>query len=293
MPKEKTKKRQFSHAIQKEASVLLSHVNKTKIPQILPYLFWLLPIAMIASSYLLIFNNLPSPTNLGKYDIPQATKIYDRNNKLIYDIYAEQNRTAVPLTQIPKHLQQATIAIEDKNFYSHKGINPIGGMLRAFIATITGKQLQGGSTITQQLVKSALLTPERSIIRKIKEIILSFWVEILYPKEKILEMYLNQVPYGGTAWGVETASEKYFGKNVKDLTLSEASLLAGLPQAPTLYSPFGAHPEYAIERQKEVLRRMTEDGYITKEQADNAKKESLKFVPPARTTSDKIRRRYG
>lgn len=281
MPEEKTKKHQFTPGIKKKASTLLTSVQNTKIKSKLPYLFWLLPFFMVASSYLLIFKDLPSPTKLGNYDVPQATKIYDRNDKLIYDIYAEQNRTAVALAQIPKHLQQATIAIEDKNFYSHQGINPIGGMLRAAVATITGKQLQGGSTITQQLVKSALLTPERSIIRKIKEIILSFWVEMLYPKDKILEMYLNQVPYGGTAWGVETASEKYFGKNVKNLSLSEASLLAGLPQAPTLYSPFGAHPEYAIERQSEVLRRMTEDGYITKEQAENAKKETLTFIPPA------------
>jgi len=231
-------------------------------------------------SYFVIFKDLPSPSKLTSGDIPLATKIYDRNNILLYDIFVEQNRTPVPLSQMPEKLRQATIAIEDKNFYSHQGINPIGGILRAFIATITGKQLQGGSTITQQLVKSALLTPERSIPRKLKEMVLAFWVEILYPKDKILELYLNQVPYGGTSWGVETAAEKYFGKNVRDLSLAESALLAGLPQAPTLYSPFGSHPELSKKRQKDVLRRMVEDKYITKEEAEIAEKEELVFIKP-------------
>lgn len=241
------------------------------------YAFWLLPLGLVLFSYILIFKDLPSPTRLGSYDIPISTKIYDRNGKLLFDIFADQNRTPVPLSDIPPSVQQATIAIEDKDFYRHGGISPIGGMLRAIWATATGKQLQGGSTITQQLVKSALLTPERTVTRKIKEIILAFWVEILYPKDKILELYLNQVPYGGTAWGIETAAEKYFGKSVKDLTLAEASLLAGLPQAPTLYSPFGAHPELSRERQREVLRRMVEDGYISQEQADVAFEELLVY----------------
>lgn len=241
------------------------------------YAFWLLPLAIVILSYLLILKDLPSPAKLGSYDIPLSTKIYDRNGKLLFDIFADQNRTPVPLDQIPKNLQEATIAIEDKDFYRHGGVSPVGGMVRAGWATITGRKLQGGSTITQQLVKSALLTPERTITRKMKEIILAFWVEILYPKDKILELYLNQVPYGGTAWGIETAAEKYFGKTVGDLSLAQATLLAGLPQAPTLYSPFGARPELAKERQKEVLRRMVEDRYIDQAQADRAFAQELKF----------------
>ena len=248
--------------------------------RLITYLFWLLPLGLLVGSYLLILKDLPSPTKLGSYDIPISTKIYDRNEKLLFDIFAEQNRTPVPLSDIPKYVQQATIAIEDKDFYRHGGINPLGGVARAIVATVTRGSLQGGSTITQQLVKSALLSPERSVTRKVKEIILAFWVELLYPKDKILEMYLNQVPYGGTAWGIETASEKYFGKKAKDLTLAEAALLAGLPQAPTLYSPFGAHPEKAKLRQGEVLRRMTEDGYITGNQAEEAKKQTLIFTKP-------------
>jgi len=241
------------------------------------YAFWLLPLSLIFASYLLIFKDLPSPASLGKYDIPLATKIYDRNGKLLFDIFVSQNRTAVPLSDMPLYVRQATISIEDKNFYQHQGINPIGGMLRGLLASITGKGLQGGSTITQQLVKSALLNPERTITRKIRELILATWVELLYPKDKILELYLNQVPYGGTAWGVESAAERYFGKSVKELDLAQATLLAGLPQAPTLYSPFGAHPEYAKTRQKEVLDRMVGDRYITKAQADQAAVEPLVY----------------
>ncbi|MFH0749950.1 MAG: PBP1A family penicillin-binding protein [Candidatus Gottesmanbacteria bacterium] len=244
------------------------------------YAFWLLPVACVLIVYLTIFKDLPSPQKLGVYDVPLTTKIYDRKGSLLFDIFTDQNRSLVPLSTIPTYVQQATIAIEDKDFYRHGGINPIGGILRAASATILGKQLQGGSTITQQLVKSALLTPKRTITRKIKEIILASWVEIVYSKDKILEMYLNQVPYGGTAWGISTASEKYFGKSVKDLTLAEAALLAGLPQAPTLYSPFGNNPELAIQRQKDVLRRMTEDGYITKEEAEDAKNTPLIFTKP-------------
>lgn len=251
--------------------------RKRKILRYLSYAFWILPISLVLVSYLLILKDLPSPAKLSNYDIPIATKIYDRKGELLFDIFAEQNRTPVPLKTMPKYLQQATISIEDKEFYKHQGVNPIGGVLRAITASVMRRKLQGGSTITQQLVKSALLSPERTIVRKIKEVILAFWVEALFSKDKILELYLNQVPYGGTAWGVETAAEKYFGKPVKDLSLAEASLLAGLPQAPTLYSPFGAHPELAKQRQHEVLRRMTEDKYITKQQADDAFAQELVF----------------
>jgi 1A family penicillin-binding protein len=239
--------------------------------------FWLLPFLFVLLSYLFIFKDLPSPAKLAQYNVPIATKIYDRNGNLLFDIFADQNRTPVLLSEMPKYLQEATISIEDKDFYKHQGINLVGGILRALVVDVTHGELQGGSTITQQLVKSELLSPEQTVTRKIKEIILSFWVETLYSKDKILEMYLNQVPYGGTAWGVESAAEQYFGKKVEDLTLAECALLAGLPQAPTSYSPFGAHPEYAIIRQKEVLKRMVEDKYITQKQADDAAGEPLVY----------------
>lgn len=241
------------------------------------FVFWLFPAMLIAVFYWFILRDLPSPARLGRYDVPLATKIYDRNGELLFDIFADQNRSPVPLSDIPKIVRDATIAIEDKTFYQHSGINPIGGVVRALYASVLNKKLQGGSTITQQLVKSALLTPERTITRKLKEFLLAPTVELLYSKDKILEMYLNTVPYGGTAWGIETAAEKYFGVSIKDVTLAQAAILAGLPQAPTLYSPFGAHPELAKERQKEVLRRMAEDGYITKEQAETAANEPIEY----------------
>ncbi|MBI2325933.1 transglycosylase domain-containing protein, partial [Candidatus Collierbacteria bacterium] len=143
----------------------------------------------------------------------------------------------------------------------------------------TGKRLEGGSTITQQLVKNALLADtNRTITRKIREAVLSLITEFVYTKDQILEMYLNQAPYGGTTYGIETASQIYFGKSAKNLSVAEAALLAGLPQAPTKYSPFGANPDLAINRQRQVLRRMNEDGYLSKEQLDEAQNQKLIFV---------------
>ncbi len=243
--------------------------------------FLVLSLAIGFAVYWYIFKDFPSPEKLAANDIAQTTKIYDRKGSLLYDIYVDKNRTLVPISQIPKLVQEATIAIEDKEFYKHKGISPIGGILRAFRETVLHQNLQGGSTITQQLVRTVLLTQERTVKRKIKEIILALLVEAKYPKEKILEMYLNNVPYGGTAWGIEAASERYFGKQVNQLSLSESALLAGLTAAPTLYSPFGAHPELARARQELVLNRMAQDGYITQTEADNAKGQEIKYAPPA------------
>ncbi len=151
-------------------------------------------------------------------------------------------------------------------------------MARALFKTTVKQDLQGGSTITQQLVKTTLLTPERTLRRKIREAVLTIFIEIIYTKDKILESYLNNVPYGGTAWGIEAAALTYFNKSAKDLTLAQAALLSGLTQAPTRYSPFGSNPQRAIERQHQVLRRMVEDGYITEGQANDAQKEELKFA---------------
>ncbi|MEK7502312.1 MAG: PBP1A family penicillin-binding protein [Patescibacteria group bacterium] len=228
--------------------------------------------------FLIFLQDLPSPIILSLQDTAQTTKIYDRNGVLLYQIYANQNRTFVPLSSIPTNLQQATIAIEDKDFYSNPGFN-IGAILRAAIANLSGKPLQGGSTITQQLIKSTLLTPEVSITRKIKEVILAFWAERIYTKDQILQMYLNQIPYGGTSWGIEAASDTYFGKHAKDLDLAQSTFLAGLPNAPTFYSPYGEYPDLWKKRQKEVLAKMAEQKFITKGQAEDAAKEELSFQP--------------
>ncbi|MEK7119095.1 MAG: transglycosylase domain-containing protein [Patescibacteria group bacterium] len=223
--------------------------------------------------------SLPNPQLLVKRDLEVTTKIFDRNGALLYEVYADQNRTPRPLAEIPDVVKQATIAIEDRDFYRHSGFS-IRGILRAVKETALNNRMQGGSTITQQLIKSALLTPEIKLSRKIKEIVLAFWAERMYSKNQILEMYLNQVPYGGTAWGVETAAQTYFGKSIKDVTLAEAALLAGLPAAPSEYSPFGSHPQKAFERQQEVLRRMTEDRYITSDQAKLALAEEIHLTKP-------------
>jgi penicillin-binding protein 1C len=229
---------------------------------VLVYFYWGLPLP----------NQLTSDTRN-----PVSTQILDRNGKLIYEIFEEKRRTPIKIEELPPYISQATISIEDKDFYKHHGIS-ITGIGRALFAIVTRQHLEGGSTISQQLVKTTLLTPDRTIRRKVREITLTLIIETLYPKDKILEMYLNNVPYGGTAWGIEAASQTYFGKPAKDLNLAQASLLAGLPASPTRLSPYGSHPELAKERQKLVLGRMVEDGYITPEQRDQAIAEPISYV---------------
>ncbi len=232
-----------------------------------------------------LFWGIPLPTKLSSEKIPVSTKILDRNGNLIYEIYSEQRRTPIKLEDIPQYVIDATISIEDKDFYKHYGFSPTG-MARALYKIVFKGKLQGGSTITQQLVKNSLLNPERTIRRKIREFVLSMVVEAIYSKDQILEMYLNQIPYGSTAYGIEAASEMYFDKQTKDLSLSEATLLAGLTQAPTKYSPFGAHPELAKGRQEMVLKAMLENKKISQDELDKAKEEPLNYakVTPTKAT---------
>lgn len=212
--------------------------------------------------------DLPTPGTLvvGKYT--DATRIYDKKGELLYSVYQDENRSYVKLAEIPKYLQQGTIAIEDKDFYTNQGFSPIA-YVRVIRNALIGQGLAGGSTISQQLVKNVLLTNERSLPRKIKELILSIQVNQTYSKDQILEMYLNNIPYGGSAIGVEAAAQRYFGKKVKELDLAESAFLAGLPQSPSLYSPFSGN-DYYIGRTEAVLKRMVEDKYITKEQSEKA-----------------------
>jgi 1A family penicillin-binding protein len=233
----------------------------------------------IPLTVLIFLQELPSPKQLSFQQAPLTTKIFDRNGNLLYQIYANQNRTLVPLSSIPKYLQEATIAIEDKNFYTNPGVD-FTAIVRAAIANISGKPLQGGSTITQQLIKSTLLTPEKSIRRKVKEIILAFWADNIYTKDQILEMYFNQIPYGGTAWGIEAAAEVYFNSKVNDLDLAQSAFLAGLTKAPTNYSPFGESPDLWKKRQAEVLTKMQELKYISSQEKEEALGENLVFASP-------------
>lgn len=227
------------------------------------------------------FKDLPSPSTLTTQSPPLTTHILDRNGLELYKIYSSQNRTLVRLDDIPLYLRQATVAIEDNEFFSHSGFS-IKGTSRALWRNLTsGETVEGGSTITQQLVKTALLSPERTFKRKVRELILAIAVEAKYSKDQILEMYLNRVGYGGTAYGVEEASQTYFKKPVKNLSLAEAALLAGLPASPTTYSPFGAHPELAKIRQKDVLHQMVSAKYITQQQAEDASRQELAFAPPS------------
>lgn len=223
--------------------------------------------------------SLPTPRQIGQVNYAVSTKIFDRNGILLYEIYHDQNRTPVMLSDIPHYVAWATIAIEDKDFYQHNGVSLFGGIVRAFKENLLNHTFQGGSTITQQLVKTALLTPEKTVKRKIKEIILALWAEHIFTKQQILEMYLNQVPYGGLAYGIEEAAHTYFGKSVRQLTLSESAFLAGLPQAPSIYSPYN-NPIRAKERRDEVLRKLYEQHYISESEYTYARATPLVIQLP-------------
>lgn len=222
--------------------------------------------------------DLPDPNKVIRRE-GLSTVIYDRQGKTLYDLYSKENRIPLELSAIPKYLQQATIAIEDKDFYKHQGVS-LTGIIRSLVNIITLQGLQGGSTLTQQLVKNVLLSPERTVFRKIREVILANQIESRFTKDQILQMYLNEAPYGGAAYGVESAAKSYFGKSAKDLTLLESAILASFPQAPSRYSPRGANPKAYIDRTKQVLRRLREDGYITAQQEQDVAKElgNVKFA---------------
>lgn len=228
--------------------------------------------------WFVILKDTPSPRKLIDRDIEVSTKIYDRNGILLYKIYKEKNRTIVPLSEIPIHVRLATLAAEDAEFYSHPGFS-IRGITRAIIKNLTSDELTGGSTITQQLVKNALLTPKKTIVRKIREIILSVGTELAFTKDEILAMYLNEVSYGGTAYGIQEAARIYFGKDVDHLTLAESAFLSSLPKSPTKFSPFGPTPELGLARQKDVINLMVINKFITEKDAQKALEEKLVFAP--------------
>jgi penicillin-binding protein 1C len=222
-----------------------------------------------------ISRDLPAPRKLITADDNSNTRIYDRNGVLLYSFYLNANRTYVALSQVPKYLQEGTISIEDKNFYGNEGFSAVG-MARAIKNMALGGGVQSGSTITQQLVKNVLLTDQQTLGRKLKELFLAVEVTQIYPKNEILELYLNDIGYGGPAVGVEAAAQEYFGKHVKDLDLAQSAFLAGLPQSPTYYSPFSGHTYY-IGRTEEVLKEMVQNNYITQQQEQSAFKEITNY----------------
>lgn len=223
---------------------------------------------------------LPNLDAFAQRKVVQSTKIYDRTGEvLLYDIHNNIRRTVVPFDTISQNIKNATLAIEDDTFYSHHGIRPLA-IVRAFFANIiSGSFSQGGSTITQQVVKKTLLTDDKFITRKIKEAILALKLERTLSKDEIFSLYLNENPYGGSIYGVEEASQSYFGKKSSDVTLAEAAYLAALPQAPSYYSPYGSHRDDLDARKNLVLERMYSNGMITKEERDVAAAENVVFRP--------------
>ncbi|MEK7149680.1 MAG: PBP1A family penicillin-binding protein [Patescibacteria group bacterium] len=223
--------------------------------------------------------NLPDPQQSISWQMSQSTKIYDRTGQvLLYEMNNQGKRTVVSLSQIPDYAKTATIAVEDKDFYTHSALD-WRGIARSIIKNlIRGGFAQGGSTITQQLARNAFLTPEKTISRKLKEIILSYWIEKYYSKDKILELYLNQISYGAGSYGIEAASQVYFGKSAKDLTLLEAAILASMPQSPSYYSPWGPHLDELLKRKDYALEQMRNLGFIDAEERDRNTKEKPQFV---------------
>ncbi len=219
--------------------------------------------------------DLPDPDKIIDRTIAQSTKIYANDGEtLLYEIHGPEKRTVVPLEDIPDYMKQATVAIEDSDFYQHSGFD-LPGIAKAVCHEIFGNlgglcPQRGGSTITQQFVKNAILTSERSYTRKIKELVLSYQLEKKFTKDQILQLYLNEIPYGSTAYGVESASQTFFGKPSKNLTLDEAAVLAALPQLPTYYSPYGSHTDELGARKQLVLHEMVDQGYITEAEAEAA-----------------------
>src|SRR5262245_7232807 len=231
-------------------------------------------------AFTILPRSLPSVTALETLQPIQGTKIYDDNDEPMTELHVER-RILVPLAQIPQSLRDAILATEDRRFYSHWGIDPIG-VARAVIQNYRrGRIVEGGSTITQQLTKVLFLTPDKSLERKLKEAVLALELERRYSKDRILEMYLNQVYFGHGAYGVEAAARTYFGKSVSELNVREAALIAGLPRAPTNYSPF-EHPQAAKLRRELVLRRMAEYGSVKDAESKRLAKTDLGLIPPER-----------
>jgi len=269
----------------------LSPLQRKKKLYVLTYIASIALVGMVGGLFVIVLvfaifsRDLPNPNQLLERSFELSTRFYDKNGELLYEVYGDKNRTLVKIENVSPYVSQATLAAEDSEFYLHKGYS-IRGIIRALRNTFFGEGLQGGSTLTQQAIKNTLLTQERTVVRKIKELILSLQLESRYSKDEILQMYLNESPYGGLNYGIYSAAKAYFNKDPKDLTMAESAYLSGLTQSPTYYSQFGANPEAGIERKNYVLYLMKERGwvekdgkrhYITKEQYEQAKNEVLKF----------------
>lgn len=288
---QKTAKNKAKLALHRRADVKFGYQSTNKRPKnlgnfkfknFIPGILLLITLGFIFVTALFAWysKDLPDPNKIIDRSVIQSTKIYDREGKnLLYDIHGAQQRTLIELKDLPPYVTQATIAIEDKNFYEHQGFS-IWAMIRTTITNVLQGKMAGGSTITQQFVKNAILTNEKKISRKIKELILAYRIEKKYSKDEILKMYFNEIPYGSVSYGIESASNIYFDKHAKDLTIAESATLAAMTQAPSYYSPYGKHRDILLERQQYVLTLMQKQGYITQDQYNIAKNEKINFKPP-------------
>lgn len=233
-------------------------------------------IVVVIGVFAYFAKDLPDPNKINKRVVAESTKIYDRTGQhVLYEIHGEERRTLISFDEMPQSIRWATIASEDQDFYSHYGIK-FSSIARAVLKDILNRRAsQGGSTITQQFVKNSILTSEKTFTRKIKEVILSLEIEQKFSKDEILRMYLNEIPYGSNAYGIESAAQTFFGKNAKELSYDEAALIAVLPRATTFFSPFGSHTDRLKVNQEAVLDKMANLGYINKEEIEKYKKEDV------------------
>lgn len=224
--------------------------------------------------------DLPNPDQLIDREIAQTTTIYDKSGEhVLYELHGDEKRTLMDLDDIPNHVKQSTIAIEDRNFYRHRGFS-VWAIMRTLATNLLRGQRAGGSTLTQQFVKNAILSPEKKYSRKIKELVLAQRIESRFSKDEILQMYLNEIPYGSNAYGVAAASQKYFNKNIVDINIAEAAILAALPQAPSFYSPYGPNKDILLGRKDYILKIMHEQGYITEQEKNAAQSYDIEFAKP-------------
>jgi len=255
--------------------------RKNKVFSVLIFFisFFLFILLFLGGLFIYYAKDLPRPERFTERIFAQSTKIFDRTGEvLLYEMYGEEKRETIPLNLVPEHLKNAIIATEDANFYSHFGID-LRAIFRSILINLKIKKpVYGGSTISQQLIRSTFLTREKTIKRKIREIILTLELERRYSKDQILEWYINQIPFGPNLYGIESASKAYFNKSAKDLTLGESAVLAALIQAPSYLSPFGKHKNELLVRKDYVLDRMVKENYITREEAEKEKKKEIKFA---------------
>lgn len=235
------------------------------------WLILILTLGLVVGGFSIYYFDASEALNLDEHPLSEASVIYDRTGKeVLYQIYGEENRRVVVHEDIPESIRLATVAAEDAHFFTHPGID-LMAIVRAAIVNVRDKEIsQGASTITQQLARALFLTRERTWVRKVREVILAIKIEKSLSKEEILDLYLNTVPYGSNAYGVEAAAETFFGKPAKELTLDEAALLAAMPNAPTLYSPYGKNQKELVERKESILKKMRELDFIKTDELDTA-----------------------